>query len=426
MTISYSTGFFHLIFRWYGSIWRSIYKELIVYLVLFFSVRLSYTLVIPWIDPDEELMFKVRFEAICRQFNEYTKLIPLTFLLGFYVSNVVSRWWRQFECLNWPEDLLSLLCIAVKGTDERSAQVRHRVARYINVTYALAWRDISDKIRSIFPSTRDIVVAGLLTENEYRLLKELNDQEGCSYTRWMTPLHWVQQIMEEEVSKHGMTVTYLTNFASELKNFRTSFRRLFCHDWVCVPLVYTQVAAIATYGFFFFALFGRQHIGGGDVDTIFPIFTVVQFLFFVGWYKVGLDLMRPFGLDDDDIELSYILERNINVSFAIVNKLQMSEPPPFEADKYYNTGLLFEVNDDRRMKMKKRPPKLNTYKKLFDLEKQKNNNGEEKGDEKMGSFMDVAERVIKEERRSRVREGLNRWLPTWKEEKTKEHKTFYW
>ncbi|GMR49442.1 hypothetical protein PMAYCL1PPCAC_19637, partial [Pristionchus mayeri] len=287
MTISYSTGFFRLIFRWYGSIWRSIYKELIVYLVLFFSVRLFYTLAIPIIDPDQEYRMKARFEAICRQFNEYTKLIPLTFLLGFYVSNVVSRWWRQFECLNWPEDLLSLLCVAVNGTDERSAQnvqVRHRVARYIN------------------------------------------DKEESPYTRWMTPLHWVQQIMSDEVTKQGMTVTYLTNFISELKSFRTSFRRLFCHDWVCVPLVYTQVAAIATYGFFFFALFGRQNINGNDVDTIFPLFTVVQFLFFVGWYKVGLDLMRPFGLDDDDIELSYILERNINVSFAIVNKLQMSEP----------------------------------------------------------------------------------------------------
>ncbi|GMT24548.1 hypothetical protein PFISCL1PPCAC_15845, partial [Pristionchus fissidentatus] len=366
--------------------------------------------------------------AICKQFNEYTKLIPLTFLLGFYVSNVVSRWWRQFECLNWPEDLLSLLCIAVRGNDERSAQIRHRVARYINATYALAWRDISDKIRSIFPSIRDIVKSGLLTENEYRLLMELNEKEECPYTRWMTPLHWVQQIMAEEVTKNDMPVTFLTNFVSELKSFRTSFRRLFCHDWVCVPLVYTQVAAIATYGFFFFALFGRQSIGGSTVDTIFPIFTVVQFLFFVGWYKVGLDLMRPFGLDDDDIELSYILERNINVSFAIVNKLQMSDPPPFEEDRFYRTNArihLQPVSSDK-LKQKNRAPKLNTYDELIDLDNSQAAPQKDGITPKMGSFMDVAEMVIKEERRSRVQNGLNRWLPAWKEDIPKEKKVFYW
>ncbi|KAF8374320.1 hypothetical protein PRIPAC_80749 [Pristionchus pacificus] len=392
MTISYQTGFFHLIFRWYGSIWRSIYKELTVYLVLFFSIRLFHTLAIPWLDGDGEKNMKVRFEAICRQFDNYTKLIPLTFLLGFYVSNVVSRWWRQFECLNWPEDLLSLLCVCVKdkdGTDDRAHRVRHRIARYLNA------------------------------------------KEECPYTRWMTPLHWVQQIMANEVANHDMQVTYLTNFMSELKNFRASFRRLFCHDWVCVPLVYTQVAAIATYGFFFFALFGRQNINQNDVDTIFPIFTVVQFLFFVGWYKVGLDLMRPFGLDDDDIELAYILERNINVSFAIVGKLQKQPPPPYEEDKFLNSDVRIELHSltSDKTNQKFRGPKLNTYDQLVDLEQSMEEGYEENGrgqKEKMGSFMDVAEKVIKEERRARVTHGLNKWLPTWKEDIPKEKKMFYW
>lgn len=41
--------------------------------------------------------------------------------------------------------------------------------------------------------------------------------------------------------------------------------------------------------------------------------------------QVGQDLMRPFGMDDDDIELDYIFERNVATSFAIVNRLQMTE-----------------------------------------------------------------------------------------------------
>ena len=76
----------------------------------------------------------------------------------------------------------------------------------------------------------------------------------------------------------------------------------------------------------------------GMVDFYVPVFTIVQFLFFVGWFKVhtifiyffklqvGQDLMRPFGLDDDDIELAYILDRNLVTSFAIVDCLQNQKP----------------------------------------------------------------------------------------------------
>ena len=47
------------------------------------------------------------------------------------------------------------------------------------------------------------------------------------------------------------------------KRKRDTCRKLFCHDWVSVPLVYSQVTAIATYGYFTFALFGRQNLGYG-------------------------------------------------------------------------------------------------------------------------------------------------------------------
>ena len=36
----------------------------------------------------------------CKQFTSY---IPLSFVLGFYVSMIVSRWWKQFQNFPWPD-----------------------------------------------------------------------------------------------------------------------------------------------------------------------------------------------------------------------------------------------------------------------------------------------------------------------------------
>ena len=57
-------------------------------------------------DPKSRQMF----ELICIYAQRYTDwLRPLiAFLTGFYVTQVVSRWWDQFMSLPWPD------CLAIK------------------------------------------------------------------------------------------------------------------------------------------------------------------------------------------------------------------------------------------------------------------------------------------------------------------------
>ena len=35
--------------------------------------------------------------------------VPLTFLLGFYVSLIVKRWWTQYNLLPWPDSFSILM-----------------------------------------------------------------------------------------------------------------------------------------------------------------------------------------------------------------------------------------------------------------------------------------------------------------------------
>lgn len=63
--------------------------------------------------------------------------------------------------------------------------------------------------------------------------------------------------------------------------------------------------------YFVAAMIGRQYldnkpeqkIQSNDVDYYIPIFTILEFLCFMGWLKVAEQLINPYGEDDDDFEL---------------------------------------------------------------------------------------------------------------------------
>ncbi|PIO61409.1 hypothetical protein TELCIR_17070, partial [Teladorsagia circumcincta] len=131
-----------------------------------------------------------------------------------------------------------MVCLIVRENDEKSQRRRHAIARYINLSSALVWRDISKKIRLRFPTVRSLVEAGLLTEKEFDVLESL--EEDCDTVRWMAPLHWIQHLVTKEEKENNPPTAFINNFMTELKIFRQSLRKLFCYDWVCVPLVYTQ------------------------------------------------------------------------------------------------------------------------------------------------------------------------------------------
>ena len=53
-------------------------------------------------------------------------------------------------------------------------------------------------------------------------------------------------------------------------------------------------------------------------DFYIPMFTIMQFVFFFGWLKVAETLINPFGDDDDDFDMNYLIDRNFQVSFLMV------------------------------------------------------------------------------------------------------------
>lgn len=53
-------------------------------------------------------------------------------------------------------------------------------------------------------------------------------------------------------------------------------------------------------------------------DVYIPFFTLIEFISYMGWIKVAETLLNPFGDDDEDFDINYLIDRNLQVSYLIV------------------------------------------------------------------------------------------------------------
>lgn len=53
------------------------------------------------------------FEKLRQYFGAQSESIPMSFVLGFYVSLIVKRWWEQYKLLPWPDTLALFISAAI-------------------------------------------------------------------------------------------------------------------------------------------------------------------------------------------------------------------------------------------------------------------------------------------------------------------------
>ena len=212
----------------------------------------------------------------------------------------------------------------IHGTDERGRIIRRTLARYLLMLQALTFQAVSTSARRRFPTEDHLVEAGLMSQEERLAYDEVPSTHG----KWWTPATWFTTLAIR-ARKEGRIKDdiLLRQILDELYIYRNNCGMLFSYDWISIPLVYTQTVTIATYTYFVANVMGRQYLdplkgySGHDIDLYVPIFTILEFFFFMGWLKVAEQLINPFGEDDDDFELNWILDRNLVVSMYIVDQM---------------------------------------------------------------------------------------------------------
>ncbi|NP_001080317.1 bestrophin 2 L homeolog isoform X1 [Xenopus laevis] len=339
MTVTYTArvanarfgGFYKLLLLWRGSIYKLLYKEFLAFLIMYLGLSIIYRFLLN----DEQRLY---FEKVAIYCNNYANLIPVSFVLGFYVTLVVNRWWNQYLCMPFPDRVMCAVSGTVHGSDETGRLYRRTLIRYCSLSGLLILRSVSTAVFKRFPTIDHVVEAGFMTRLERKKFENLQS----SYNKYWVPCVWFCNLAAQARSEGRIRDDHsFKMLMEELNTFRGNCGMLFHYDWISIPLVYTQVVTIAVYSFFLTCLIGRQFLDpsrgypGHELDLYIPVFTLLQFFFYAGWLKVGEQLINPFGEDDDDFETNFLIDRNFQVSMLAVDEMY-SDVPPMEKDRYWN------------------------------------------------------------------------------------------
>ncbi|XP_030051131.1 bestrophin-2a isoform X2 [Microcaecilia unicolor] len=341
MTVSYTArvasarfgGFYKLLLLWRGSIYKLLYKEFAVFCLMYLVFSVTYRF---FLTDDQ----KRYFEKLAIYCDDYANLIPMSFVLGFYVTLVVNRWWSQYTSMPMPDRLMCVISSSVCGTDERGRLFRRTLMRFCSLSALLILRSVSTAVFKRFPTIDHVVEAGFMTRQERKKFESLQS----SYNKYWVPCVWFSNLAAQARREGRIPDKQaLKLLMEELNVFRGQCGMLFHYDWISIPLVYTQVVTIAVYSFFLVCLIGRQFLDptqgyrGHDVDLYVPVFTLLQFFFYAGWLKVAEQLINPFGEDDDDFETNLIIDRNFQVSMMAVDEMY-NDLPILVRDRYWNNS----------------------------------------------------------------------------------------
>ncbi|XP_064545899.1 bestrophin-2 isoform X4 [Drosophila montana] len=329
--------FLKLLLRWRGSIYKLVWLDLLAFLTLYYLLNLVYRFAL-----NESQ--KETFEAIVAYCNSYRDLIPLSFVLGFYVSIVMTRWWNQYTSIPWPDPIAVFVSSNVHGQDERGRVMRRTIMRYVCLCLTMVLANISPRVKKRFPGLNNLVEAGLLNENERTIIETMNKSFPRPSKHWL-PIVWAASIITRARKEGRIRDDFaVKTIIDELNKFRGQCGLLISYDTISVPLVYTQVVTLAVYSYFLTCVMGQQWTNGkvvgtssylNKVDLYFPVFTTLQFFFYMGWLKVAESLINPFGEDDDDFEVNWMVDRNLQVSYLIVDEMHHDHPELLK-DQYWD------------------------------------------------------------------------------------------
>ena len=144
--------------------------------------------------------------------------------------------------------------------DEKTANLRRTVMRYVNLSTILVYRLVSENVKDRFPDYESLIESKLMLPNEVERLKKIDKKTPHEST--MMPILWAKKMLTRHavyeknvITSKLLGVGYLSMIQPGLDEYLAGNRKVLNFSWANFPLAYTQVVIMTVYFYFLAALF---------------------------------------------------------------------------------------------------------------------------------------------------------------------------
>ncbi|QQP53062.1 Bestrophin -like protein, partial [Caligus rogercresseyi] len=145
------------------------------------------------------------------------------------------------------------------------------------------------------------------------------------YSYWV-PLYWASDLINQAHVKGFIPASkYVLDIHGEINKVRGECGLLLSYDWISFPWSTPKWSLWHSY-----SILAQRSLGGStwtpgrtltasDPTLSFPSLPPSSF-FYNGWLKVAEALLNPFGEDDEDFDTNWMVDRNIQLSYVMVDE----------------------------------------------------------------------------------------------------------
>jgi len=259
--------------------------------------------------------------------DEATATKYITFVLGFYVGQVIKRWWDQVKDIPDIDSVTNCLAgfvqLEFKDEDEKKRQqaaddalrLKKKIVRYCLLSWTMCLATISPPLKSKFSKADKFVEKKLLKNRELKALQGNNELSWKD--QWWIPITWAICLVNSNHNKsQGCELKEQKGLIGELNKFQSKLHKVSIYQNNPLPLMYGQALIFAIYTYILLSVFSSQYLDLHHSATVIffsiPWFQIIKIILIYAWLQVANIVRNPFGSDKHyDINLEQALDHNI-------------------------------------------------------------------------------------------------------------------
>nr|CAH0107629.1 unnamed protein product [Daphnia galeata] len=307
-----------ILLRWKGSIYKTIWKDLLVYYFLYYLLTVLHKFIL---DEDGKKAFMALAKYCLRNSNS----INLMIMLSFFTTTALQRLFTMQTMVPGTAKVITFFIMSLKPNLPEGTIIVEQFARWTVLAWILTFRVVCKPLRSLFPDMISLQVAGIIREKE-RCILERVETEHNKTPRALVVIDWMILLLKEtaihnrftEKSNHLKVLDIVMSFKKSCGNtikFATKN----------IPYALIQAAIIVVYTYGLVTLMARNFEEAASSEFLegivnfFPVIPSMQFFIFLIWLNFGRVAVNPFGTDEDDIDVKLLLETHIQDSYRLGN-----------------------------------------------------------------------------------------------------------